>query len=190
GGVWVTSDGGQSWACRADGMWANYTPPESKNKPSIQDPHCVVQCRSQPDCLWAQHHNGIFRTSDGCATWQEVKEAGPSTFGFPVAVHPDDPETAWFVPALDDERRLPVEGQVVITRTRDGGRTFEVLREGLPQQHAYDLTFRHALDIDETGHHLAFGSTTGSLWISENQGDSWHCLSNHLPPVYCVRFVV
>ena len=55
-------------------------------------------------------------------------------------------------------------------------------------QHAYDLTFRHGLDIDETGNLLAFGSTTGSVWISENQGDAWQCVSSHLPPVYCVRF--
>lgn len=92
------------------------------------------------------------------------------------------------MPAESDERRVPVGGQVVVTRTRDGGRTFDVLSDGLPQEHAYDLTFRHALDIDDTGDRLAFGSTTGSVWISENQGDSWQCLSANLPPVYCVRF--
>ena len=63
-----------------------------------------------------------------------------------------------------------------------------MLREGLPQEHAYDLTFRHALDVDETGDRLAFGSTTGSLWISEDQGDTWQQIMSHLPPVYCVRF--
>ena len=78
-------------------------------------------------------------------------------------MHPHDGDTAWLVPDVKDERRIPVNGQVVVTRTRDGGRTFEVLRNGLPQEHAYDLTFRHALDIDDTGDRLAFGSTTGSL---------------------------
>jgi hypothetical protein len=117
-----------------------------------------------------------------------VKGLEPSAFGFAVAVHPNDPDTAWFVPAVSDQRRIPADGRVVVTRTRDGGRTAEVLRNGLPQEHAYDLTFRHALDVDETGNVLAFGSTTGGLWTSDNQGDSWQCVSAHLPPIYCVRF--
>ena len=135
-----------------------------------------------------QHHNGIFRSKDNCASWQEVKCAEPSSFGFAVAVHPADPEVAWFVPAISDERRVPADGRVVVTRTRDGGQSFEVLGNGLPQQDAYDLVYRHALTIDSTGERLAFGSTTGSLWITEDQGDHWHCVSNHLPPIYAVLF--
>ena len=90
---------------------------------------------------------------------------------------------------MSDEHRIPVDGKVVVSRTRDGGESFNVLTKGLPQEHAYDLTFRHALDIDESGDRLAFGSTTGSLWVTENGGDSWETVSTHLPPVYCVRFV-
>jgi hypothetical protein len=120
--------------------------------------------------------------------WEEIKEAGPSTFGFAVVVQPDDPDTAWFVPAIKDEKRIPVDGKVVVTRTRDAGKTFETLHNGLPQEHAYDLVFRHALDIDQSGNRLAFGSTTGSLWVSEDQGDTWQTISTNLPPVYCVRF--
>jgi len=103
-------------------------------------------------------------------------------------VHPHDPKTAWFVPAVKDEVRYPAGGQVVVTRTRDGGRTFDVLREGLPQQHAYDLVYRHALDVDGTGDGLAFGSTTGSVWLSDDGGDSWQRISGQLPPVYAVTF--
>jgi hypothetical protein len=112
----------------------------------------------------------------------------PSTFGFAVAVHPHDPDTAWFIPAVKDEKRYPTDGRVVVNRTRDGGQTFETLTKGLPQSHAYDLVYRHALDVDATGDRLAFGSTTGSLWISENSGDSWRELAAHLPPIYAVRF--
>jgi hypothetical protein len=188
GGYWLTTDGGETWNCRADGMRADYMPPERKFDPNIQDCHCVVQCPSAPDHLWAQHHNGIFRSTDGAATWHEVENATPSNFGFAVAVHPQDPNTAWFVPAIKDEKRIPVDGRVVVTRTRDGGRSFDLLTRGLPQEHAYDLTFRHALAVDETGNRIVFGSTTGSCWISEDQGDSWRCLSSNLPPIYCVRF--
>ena len=188
GGVWVTRDAGNSWECRADGMWASYMPPERKHDPVIQDAHCLAQSPANPDVLWVQHHNGVFHSTDGAATWQEIKNVPPSTFGFAVAVHPADPETAWLVPAQSDECRVPVDGKVVVARTRDGGNSFDDLRQGLPQEHAFDLTFRHALDVDETGECLAFGSTTGSVWISENQGDSWQQLSANLPPVYCVRF--
>ena len=188
GGVWVTADAGASWDCRATGMWAAYMPPDRRDEPGIQDPHRVVQCPAEPDHLWAQHHNGVFRSTDGAASWREVKGVPPSSFGFAVAVHPRDPEVAWFVPGLSDEKRIPVDGRVVVTRTRDGGRTFDVLSDGLPQGHAYDIVYRHALDVDGLGRTLAFGSTTGSLWVSDDQGDSWQCVSRHLPPVYCVRF--
>jgi hypothetical protein len=189
GGVWQTTDGAQTWQNRAEGMWAAYMPPEQKNNPNIQDPHRVVQCAAAPNAFWAQHHNAIFRSSNGSASWHDVPSMGPSVFGFAVAVHPRDPDTAWFVPAVKDERRIPVDGALVVTRTRDGGKSCTVLRQGLPQQHAYDLVYRHGLDVDETGDRLAFGSTTGSAWLSENQGDSWHCISTHLPPINCVRFV-
>ncbi len=105
-----------------------------------------------------------------------------------VAVHPQDANTAWFIPGVSDQHRIPVDGKVVVARTRDGGATFDVLREGLPQEHAYDLTHRHALDIDGSGDRLAFGSTTGGLWLTEDQGDHWRCLSTNLPPVRAVRF--
>jgi hypothetical protein len=83
---------------------------------------------------------------------------------------------------------VPVDAKLVVARTRDGGRNFAVLRQGLPQEHAYDLVYRHGLDVDESGNRLAFGSTTGGLWLSEDQGDTWRCLSTQLPPIHCVRF--
>jgi len=188
GGVWVTENAGRTWDCRAKGMWANYMPPERKFDSDIQDPHRMVACPARPEVLWVQHHNGVFRSRDGAMSWQDVETVKPSTFGFAVAVHPAKPDTAWLVPALSDERRIPVDGKVVVARTRDGGKTFDVLRDGLPQRHAYDLTFRHALDVDESGDHLAFGSTSGSLWTTDDQGDHWHTVTANLPPVYCVRF--
>lgn len=189
GGVWVTEDGGAEWKSRATGMWAAYMPPERRTDPYIQDPHRVVQCRARPEMLWAQHHNGVFRSRDGGRAWHEVATVSPSVFGFAAAVHPDDPETAWFVPGQSDERRIPVGGRVVVARTRDGGESFEVLTRGLPQRHAYDLTYRHAFEVDETGERLALGTTTGSLWVSEDGGDAWKAVSEHLPPVYAVRWV-
>ena len=149
----------------------------------------MVQCQENPDRLWVQHHNGIFISSDSCNSWQEIEDVNPSTFGFAVAVHPRDADTAWFVPGIKDECRMPVDGRLVVTRTRDAGKTFEILNKGLPDTHSSDLVYRHGLDIDSSGDRLLMGSTTGNLWLSENQGDSWQCLSNYLPPVYAVRFL-
>ena len=188
GGVWDTRDAGETWELRATGMFAEYMPDERREDPSIQDPHRVVQCASAPDALWAQHHNGVFRTTNGGEKWEEVTAIQPSNFGFAVAVHPENPEVAWFAPGVKDQCRIPVDGKLVVARTRDGGRSFDVLRKGLPQKHAYDLVFRHGLDVDATGQRLALGSTTGGLWVSENGGDAWTCLSTHLPPIYQVLF--
>lgn len=189
GGVWQSRDEGATWFLHEGGMRADFMPPERAFEPNVQDPHLIVQCRDQPDICWVQHHNGIFRSLDGGMNWVEITGVEPSTFGFGVAVDPRDGDTAWFVPAIKDERRIPANGRLVVTRTRDGGETFEQLSHGLPEQAAYDLVFRHALVVDETGERVAFGSTTGGLWVSENQGDSWRELSAHLPPIYAVRFV-
>jgi hypothetical protein len=188
GGVWTTGDDGETWECRTAGMYAEYMPPERREDPSIQDPHRLVRCNARPDALWVQHHNGVFRSTDNGGTWSDVKAVEPSVFGFAVAVHPSDLETAWLVPAIKDECRIPVNGAVVVARTRDGGESFEVLTRGLPQEHAYDLVFRHAFEVDESGNRLVMGSTTGNLWISEDQGDTWTCVSANLPPIYCTRF--
>ena len=188
GGVWTTHDSGVTWACEAKGMKFDQGPEGVADDPGTQDAHMMVQCKSSPDRLWVQHHCGIYISRDCAKSWQEVK-AEPSSFGFGVAVHPREPDTAWFVPGIKDEKRIPVDGKLVVSRTRDGGKSFNVLRKGLPQKHAYDLVLRHALAIDESGDRLAFGSTTGGMWVTENQGDQWQMVSHTLPPVYAVRFV-
>jgi hypothetical protein len=188
GGVWVTHDGGETWAQSAHGMSFDQGPKGQADDPHVQDPHMMVQCAGAPSRFWVQHHCGIYRSEDDAKSWQEVK-AKPSSFGFGVVVHPRDPDTAWFVPGIKDEKRYPVDGKLVVTRTRDGGKSFDILREGLPPEHAYDIVFRHALALDESGDRLAFGSTTGNLWISEDQGDSWTTVSTSLPPVHAVRFM-
>jgi hypothetical protein len=188
GGAWRSEDGGETWEPSSRGMFAEYLPPQRRDDEATQDPHRIVRCRAQPDRLWTQHHNGVFRSDDGGRSWVAIPEVRPSVFGFAVAVHPNDGDTAWLVPAVKDEMRVPVDARVVVARTRDAGKTWDVLTRGLPQSHAYDIVYRHALDVDATGDRLAFGSTTGSLWTSEDAGDTWSCVSTHLPPIYAVRF--
>lgn len=188
GGIWFTEDGGASWTQRGEGMRAEYAPPEQINDPIVQDVHRLVQCPAAPKRMWVQHHNGIFVSSDEGRTFTEIAGVEPSSFGFTVAVHPRDPDTAWFIPEIKDERRIPREGKLVVTRTRDRGKSFDVLTKGLPQSHAYDVVYRHALTLDADGIRLAFGSTTGGLWISEDQGETWVGVTHTLPPVYAVQF--
>ncbi len=187
GGVWVSTDAGANWKLQADGMRAAYMPPDQAADPNTQDPHRIVRCPSAPDVLWCQHHNGIWRSTDNAVSWHEI-QAPLSSFGFAVAVHPDDADTAWFVPGVADQQRVPVGAALVVNRTRDGGRSFETLRTGLPQQDCYDLVYRHGLAVDATGQRLLLGSTTGHLWASDDGGERWAALPVNFPPIHAVRF--
>ena len=166
GGVWVTENPGATWTCQAKGMRAEYMPPERQFDQYIpgSSPGGLLSHRSSLSLGF--HHNGVFRSTDASAK----------------------PDTAWFVPAESDQRRIPVNGRVLVSRTRDGGGSFTELTRGLPQRHAYDLTYRHALDIDATGNRLALGTTIGSLWVTVDQGDTWQTAAEHLPLVYAVRW--
>ena len=92
------------------------------------------------------------------------------------------------MPAVKDECRVPVDGRLVVTRTRDGGRSFEILADGLPAAPSYDLAYPHALDIDASGRRLAMGSTTGSLWATADGGGRGSPIATHLPPIAQVAF--
>lgn len=188
GGIWRSADDGATWRLVGEGLVADYMPPELAGSLVAQDPHRLVACPSAPAVVWCQHHNGIFLSEDGAETFRRIATAEPSAFGFAVAVHPHDPATAWFVPAVKDECRVPVDGRLVVSRTTDRAASFAVLSRGLPQQSSYDVVYRHALDVDRTGRRLAMGSTTGNLWLSEDAGESWSLLSAHLPPIAQVAF--
>jgi photosystem II stability/assembly factor-like uncharacterized protein len=187
GGVWQTRDGGESWQCTSNGMVAEFMPPERREDPNVQDVHRIDHCAAQPDALWCQHHGGLYRSRDGGMLWEPIAPPQPSAFGFPVAAHPLDPRRAWFAPAHSDMQRMPVDGRMVVNETRDGGATFITHDAGLPQRDAYHLVYRHALAVSPDGRGLAMGSTTGGLWVSEDEGASWQCLSRDLPPIAVVR---
>jgi hypothetical protein len=187
GGVWTSEDAGETWALGGVGLRAAYMPPEQAFSQINQDVHRLAASAADPDVIWCQHHNGVFRSRDGGRTFEEFENCVPSAFGFAVVAHPDHPDTAWLAPAIKDELRVPVDGKMVVTRTRDGGRTWQALDGGLPAP-AYDLVYRHGLDVDGSGRRLAMGSTTGNLWISQDGGEDWSLVSAHLPPIAQVAF--
>lgn len=184
-GVLESTDGGRTWRGRNKGLTMDYLPePEAEWG---HDPHFVTLSAGRPDHVWQQNHCGVFYSADGAATWKKVSQPEVGVhFGFPVAVDAKDGRTAWVVPGKSDMQRITIEGSLFVARTTDGGQTWQQLREGLPQEHAYDVVYRHALD--NSGDHLAFGSTTGNLYVSEDRGDSWQTAANNLPPIYSVRF--
>jgi hypothetical protein len=188
GGVWKSDDRALSWRLAGQGLRNAYMPPERAYDANVQDPHLLSACAAEPDAVWCQHHNGIFRSTDGGASFAEIEPTPPSGFGFAVAAHPADPLTAWFAPAVKDECRVPLDARLVVTRTSDGGASFETLGRGLPDTAAFDLVYRHALVVDADGAGLAMGSTTGNLWVSATGGEDWRQVSGHLPPIAQVAF--
>ena len=184
-GVLETRDGGKTWRSRNKGMLMDYQP-----DPAAEwghDPHAIELCPGQPDHLWQQNHCGVFYSADGAATWKKVSHPHQGVhFGFPVAVDAKQGATAWVVPGKADMQRMAIDGALFVARTQDGGASWESLREGLPQKNAYDVVLRHALS--NSGDRLAFGSTTGNLYVSEDRGESWRTAANNLPPIYSVRF--
>jgi photosystem II stability/assembly factor-like uncharacterized protein len=144
-------------------------------------------CAKKPDVMWQQNHCGIFRTTDGAKTWKAVhQKGGPAFFGFPIAVDAGDPKCAWILPAQSDECRTTIDGSLFAMRTEDGGKSWKKLAKGLPQENAWDVVYRHALDV--RGDELAFGSTTGNVYASDDRGNSWQSIGQNFPPVYSVRF--
>ena len=184
-GVFETTDGGESWSIRNEGMHAPFLP----DPPPVvgYDPHFMVACPSNPDRLWQQNHCGVFKSADGGKEWVDVsQEGGPAYFGFGVCVDEKDPDTAWVVPANNDTCRTAIEGALCVCRTEDGGETWTRLGEGLPQENAYDLVLRHAFDL--AGDRLAFGSTSGNVYATDDRGESWFAVGHHFPQVYSLRF--
>lgn len=184
-GVLETRDGGQTWAGRNRGMLNDYLPnPEAEWG---HDPHLIAHCPSAPERLWQQNHSGVFTSDDGARTWRKISRPDMAVhFGFAIAADGRDPNTAWVVPAKADDQRMCVDGGLFVARTSDGGITWQSFREGLPQEHTYDVVYRHALDARDD--QVCFGSTTGNVYLSDDRGESWRCVGNNFPPVHSVRF--
>jgi photosystem II stability/assembly factor-like uncharacterized protein len=184
-GVFETKDGGQSWVPKNKGLIAAYLP-----NPDVEvghDPHLLLACQKNPDILWQQNHCGIFRSADAGANWDNVtgKDGFPD-YGFALAIDHENPDRAWVAPALSDEMRVAVDNALCICRTDDGGKSWQALRNGLPQENCFDIVFRHSMTIHKNT--IAFGTTNGNLYLSENYGDSWQCLSSNLARVDCLAF--
>jgi photosystem II stability/assembly factor-like uncharacterized protein len=138
--------------------------------------------------LWQQNHIGVYRSTNGGGEWSDLTQKPLVDFGFPVAVHPKKPDTAWLVPMESDARRMAVDGALVVMRTDDGGSRWSEGRAGLPQENAWDFPFRHAFDVSADGETLVLATTSGNVYVSEDGGAHWQSIAANLPLVYSARF--
>ncbi|CAG0979620.1 MAG: exo-alpha-sialidase [Rhizobiaceae bacterium] len=191
-GVFHTADGGETWEPRNRGTRADFMP-EGQNYPEFgQCVHNVVMAAGIPDRLYQQNHCGMYRSDDGGVEWRSIEDGLPSDFGFPAAAHPSDPDTLYLLPLNGaTEGRFVPDAKAAVWRTRDGGRTWQDLRAGLPQEGAYFGVLRQAMAtdrMDPAG--VYFGTSSGALFASSDEGDSWSCIAEHLPTVLSVETLV
>jgi len=188
-GSYRTEDGGKTWRARNQGVRAEFLP--EKYPEFGQCVHKIAQSTSKPQRLYLQNHWGLYRSDDGGDTWQDIANGVPSDFGFPIVVHPHDPDTAYIIPVESDEYRCTPEGKLRVYRTRNGGKSWQALTKGLPQKDALETVLRDSMATDslkKAG--IYFGTRSGKIYASANNGDSWKLIAEGLPPIVCVKAAV
>jgi hypothetical protein len=186
-GMYVTEDGGATWRPSNQGVRAEFLP--DKFPEWGQCVHKVAQSRTNPDRMFLQNHWGLYRSDDRGESWTDVANGVPSDFGFPMAIHPKDPDSAWIVPLEADMFRCTPEGKLRVYRTRDAGASWEAKTNGLPQQDAYETVLRDAMAVDAQAG-VYFGTRSGKVFASADEGESWTSLADGLPPVTAVKTAV
>jgi photosystem II stability/assembly factor-like uncharacterized protein len=190
GGVFESVDRGSDWQPLNQGCAMDFAPgpaPEFGH-----DPHCVVLHPLRPDRLYQQNHCGIYRMERPEGRWirgdNMPRDVGD--IGFPIVVHPHDPDVAWVIPmdGTDVWPRTSPGGRPAVYVTRDAGATWRRQDTGLPAEKAWFTVLRQAMAAD---HHapvgVYFGTTGGEIWASDDEGEHWRCLVRHLPQIYAVE---
>jgi hypothetical protein len=196
GGHYLSEDAGRTFAASNAGVGAGFVP-----DPYPEFGQCVHKIAAHPDApgrLYMQNHGGwpdrpgigVLRSDDHGHSWQSIADGLPSDFGFPIAVHPHDPDTVYVVPLEGMTRTCP-GGAPAVWRSHNGGKSWKRLAKGLPKKQTYFTVLRDGMDFDDfAAPALYFGTTTGQLWMGREGGEEWSCLFDSLPPINCVKAAV
>ena len=196
GGTFTSPDGGESWRPLNSGVAMDFAPPKADGSEYEygHDPHCMVQHPANPDRFWQQNHCGIYRLDRPGERWQRVGKNMPAEIGdigFGIVPHPREVDTAWVFP-MDgggDWPRTPLEGKPAVYMTRDAGTSWKRCDEGMPREQAWWTVKRQAMCADAGAPvGLYFGTTSGEVWASTDEGASFRCLFRHLPHVFSVTY--
>ncbi|MEC3859850.1 exo-alpha-sialidase [Mesobacterium sp. TK19101] len=193
-GVFASEDGGVTWERRnrisnVGACQHHFHPAAPRNGETGHCVHNVVRAPGRGDLLYQQNHHGVFRSADGGRNWDDMTEGLPSTFGFPIAVHPTDPQTIWTFPLNGDtEGRFPPGASAAVWKSTDGGQSWQDCRAGLPQSGCFFTVLRQAMTTDrQSSPGVYFGTNSGSVFASTDGGDNWREIARHLPTVLSVE---
>ena len=195
GGVHESVDRGKTWRILIDGMEVPEGFGFDVTKPDFHDPHCLRMCPSNPDRVYQQNHSGIYRIDRPSDTWLRIGRNMPTEvgdIGFTMTVHPRDQNTAWVFP-MDGTQvwpRTSPDGKPAVYVTRNGGETWQRQDVGMPAEQAWWTVKRQAMCCDtHDSVGLYFGTTSGELWMSRDEGNNWECMARHLPEIYAVEAI-
>lgn len=193
-GVFQTEDGGETWDRRnrlsnAEACGHHHHPAAPRDGEVGHCVHNLVRAPGDGQLLYQQNHHGVWRSPDGGRSWEDITANLPSTFGFPIHVHPRDPQTIWTLPLNGDSiGRFPPDAAAAVWRSRDGGSSWQALRDGLPQTACFFTVLRQSMAGDRRDPAgVYFGSNSGSVFATADEGDSWQEIARHLPTILSVE---
>jgi hypothetical protein len=189
GGVYRSIDGGASWEARNQGIRVTFQP---NQYPEFgQCVHKLALHPARPERIFLQNHWGLYRSDDGADTWTDIGNGLPSDFGFPVVMHPAKPDCVYVVPVESEMFRCSCDGHLRVYRTRNAGQSWEPLARGLPQKSAYETVLRDGMGVDALDPMgIYFGTRSGQLFGSSDEGRNWTKIHDGLPAIVCVRCAV